>query len=68
MQSHLLEARPEIAHHPRQEPQFEGRVGFDLLDVFVGELVAPILHLGDEIGFFLGRAPAVDHALDDGAE
>ena len=68
MQARLLKARSKIAHHPRQEAQFERRVGFDLFDVFVGKLVAPILHLGDEIGFFLGRAPAVDHALDDGAE
>jgi hypothetical protein len=68
MQSHVLEAGPEIAHHPRQEPQFQGRVGFDLFDLFVGELVALFLHLRDEIGFLLGRAPAVDHALDDGAE
>ena len=36
MQSHVLEAGPEIAHHPRQEPQFLGRVGFDLPDILVG--------------------------------
>ena len=33
MQTRLVKSRSEISHHPRQEAQFKGRVGFDLLDV-----------------------------------
>ena len=34
----------------------------------MSELVAPVLHRGDEIGFFLSRTVALDHAFDNGAE
>lgn len=68
VKTRLVEARPQVAHHPRQKSQFERRVGFDLLDIFVGELVAPTLHLADEVGLVRGRAPAVDHAFDDGTK
>src|SRR5258708_3508840 len=67
-QTSFVEACSEIAHHPRQETQLECRIGFNLLDGLASELVAPALHTGDEIGFFLGRTIALDHAVDNGAE
>jgi hypothetical protein len=68
VQTRLAKALPQITHHAREEPQFEGGVGLDLFDVFVGELIAPTLHLGDEIGLVPGCAPAANHAVDDCAE